>query len=673
MARTKDPAWLIRTYAGHSSPSASNALYKANLAKGQTGLSIAFDLPTQTGYDPDSPMARGEVGKVGVPIANSGDMRRLLDGIPLSTMNTSMTINATAMWLFALYVVTAQEQGCSPAELQGTTQNDIVKEYLSRGTYIFPPGPSIRLITDMIAYTVAHAPRWNPVNICSYHLQEAGATPVQELAYALATAIAVLDAVRDSGQVPADRFGEVVARISFFVNAGVRFVEEMCKMRAFVQLWDEITTERYGVVDPGQRRFRYGVQVNSLGLTEAQPENNVQRIVLEMLAVTLSKDARARAIQLPAWNEALGLPRPWDQQWSLRIQQVLAYESDLLEYPDLFTGSVVVESLVSSMAGEARAELQRILDMGGAVAAVHSGYLKQALVQSHADRRAAIESGEQIVVGVNAFTESAASPLLADAAAAVQVVDPVVEEAAIADLEAWRAARDGEAVATALAQLRVQAAGTANLMPATLACARVGVTTGEWAGALREVFGEYRPPTGISGVTVGAPSDGMAQVRAQVASTAASLGHPLRFLVGKPGLDGHSNGAEQIAVRARDAGFEVIYQGIRLTPEQIVAAAVEEDVDVVGLSILSGSHRALVPVILDGLRQAGAAQVPVVVGGIIPEADADWLQERGVRAVFTPKDFDATAIMARVLAVVRTAHGLPAQEVGCASSSPAAP
>ena len=658
VARPKDQAWLIRTYAGHSSATASNALYKGNIAKGQTGLSVAFDLPTQTGYDPDSLMARGEVGKVGVPVAHLGDMRRLMDGIPLDSMNTSMTINATAMWLFALYVVTAQEQGCPVDQLQGTTQNDIIKEYLSRGTYIFPPGPSIRLITDMIAYSIEHVPKWNPINICSYHLQEAGATPVQEIAYSLATAIAVLDAVRDRRQVPADRFGEVVARMSFFVNAGVRFVEEMCKMRAFVQLWDEIAEHRYGVQDARQRRFRYGVQVNSLGLTEAQPENNVQRIVLEMLAVTLSKDARARAIQLPAWNEALGLPRPWDQQWSLRIQQVLAYESDLLEYPDLFTGSVVVEELVADMAGQARDELQRVLDMGGAVAAVESGYMKQALVQSHADRRTAVESGAAVVVGVNAFTESEPSPLMTDVTSAIEVVDEAVEADAVAELAAWRANRDEIAAHQALARLREQAASDANLMPASLACARAGVTTGEWAEALREVFGEYRPPTGIAGVTGGATVAGMDRVREVVAATAAELGHPLRFLVGKPGLDGHSNGAEQIAVRARDAGFEVVYQGIRLTPEQIVAAAIEEDVDVVGLSILSGSHRALVPAVLAGLREAGAADLPVVVGGIIPEPDAQWLQQIGVRAVFTPKDYDATAIMARVIAVLRHAHGL---------------
>ena len=656
----KDRPWLMRTYAGHSSPTESNALYRRNLAKGQTGLSVAFDLPTQTGYDPDHPMARGEVGKVGVPIAHLGDMRALFDEIPLGEMNTSMTINATAMWLLALYVAAAQEQGADPSRLQGTTQNDIIKEYLSRGTYIFPPGPSLRLIADMVAYTVDAIPKWNPTNICSYHLQEAGATPVQEIAYAMCTAIAVLDAVRDSGQVPAERFGEVVARISFFVNAGVRFVEEMCKMRAFVELWDEITRDRYGVTDPAQRRFRYGVQVNSLGLTEAQPENNVQRIVLEMLAVTLSKDARARAVQLPAWNEALGLPRPWDQQWSLRIQQVLAYESDLLEYDDIFTGSHVIEAKVGAIVEEARAEIARVLDMGGAIAAVESGYMKGQMVSSHAVRRARIESGDDVVVGVNAFTATEPNPLLADVEAAFQTVDASVEQAAIDGLQRWRAGRDEAAVQAALQELRATAATTANLMPATLACVRAGVTTGEWARELREVFGEYRAPTGVTGaIAAGEPTEGLRGVREQVAATAADLGRArLRLLVGKPGLDGHSNGAEQIAVRARDAGFEVVYQGIRLTPEQIVAAAVAEDVDVVGLSILSGSHMELVPAVVRGLREAGLDDVPVVVGGIIPDADAEALRREGVAAVFTPKDYDATAIMGRIVGVVREAHGV---------------
>ena len=655
--RPKDKPWLIRTYAGHSSPSESNALYRRNLAKGQTGLSVAFDLPTQTGYDPDSPMALGEVGKVGVPIAHLGNMRALLEAIPLDKMNTSMTINATAMWMLALYVVAAEDAGVSENLLQGTTQNDIIKEYLSRGTYIFPPEPSLRLITDMVTYTVQHIPRWNPINICSYHLQEAGATPVQEIAYAMSTAIAVLDAVRDSGQVAPADFGDVVARMSFFVNAGVRFVEEMCKMRAFARMWDRITLTRYGVQDPEQRRFRYGVQVNSLGLTEAQPENNVQRIVLEMLAVTLSKDARARAIQLPTWNEALGLPRPWDQQWSLRIQQVLAFESDLLEYGDLFTGSVVVEGLVDEMIANATTELDYVLDLGGAVAAVQRGYMKQQMVQAHSERRARIESGAQIVVGVNAFQESEANPLLADLDAAVLVVDPEVEAQAIADLQLWRAGRDEVKVMTALATLQDQAKTEANLMAATIECVRAGVTTGEWTSTLREVFGEYRAPTGIGGV-VGASSIDLDEVRRAVAMTSAECGSPLRLLVGKPGLDGHSNGAEQIAVRARDAGFEVIYQGIRLTPEQIVAAAVAEDVDVVGLSILSGSHRALVPAVVEGLRARGLFDVPVVVGGIIPDADATWLREQGVAAVFTPKDYDATVIMRNIVDTVRAAKSL---------------
>ncbi len=653
----RDKPWMIRTYAGHSSAKESNVLYRTNLAKGQTGLSVAFDLPTQTGYDPDHILARGEVGKVGVPISHVGDMRALFEGIPLGDMNTSMTINATAMWLLALYATVAEEQGAELTSLTGTTQNDIIKEYLSRGTYIFPPGPSLRLITDMVTWTVNNSPSWNPINICSYHLQEAGATPVQELAYAMCTAIAVLDAVRDSGQVPPERFGEVVARMSFFVNAGVRFVEEMCKMRAFVELWDELTRERYGITDERQRRFRYGVQVNSLGLTEAQPENNVQRIVLEMLAVTLSKDARARAIQLPAWNEALGLPRPWDQQWSLRIQQVLAYESDLLEYDDLFTGSVVVEAKVAQLVAEAQDEIARVLEMGGAVAAIETGYMKSQLVASHALRRARVESGQDIIVGVNAYTTTEPSPLGGDDS--IHVVDSAVEAEAQARLEQWRIGRDDDAVASALATLAATAATTDNLMEASLACARAGVTTGEWSQVLRDVFGEFRAPTGVSGVVGVAPvTDELTVVRNAVASTGDELGARLRMLVGKPGLDGHSNGAEQIAVRARDAGFEVVYQGIRLTPEQIVAAAVAEDVDVVGLSILSGSHLELVPMVLDGLRAAGMGEVPVVVGGIIPDADAATLKASGVAAVFTPKDYDATLIMAKVLDEIRSARGL---------------
>jgi (2R)-ethylmalonyl-CoA mutase len=650
---------MMRTYAGHSSATESNELFRRNLAKGQTGLSVAFDLPTQTGYDPDSELARGEVGKVGVPLSHVGDMGALFDELPLEQMNTSMTINATAMWLLALYQAVAEEQGADISKLAGTTQNDIIKEYLSRGTYVFPPGPSLRLTTDMISYTVNNIPKWNPINICSYHLQEAGATPVQEIAFAMSTAIAVLDSVRDSGQVPPEEFGKVVARISFFVNAGVRFVEEMCKMRAFVQLWDEITAERYGITDPKQRRFRYGVQVNSLGLTEAQPENNIQRIVLEMLAVTLSKDARARAVQLPAWNEALGLPTPWDQQWSLRIQQVLAYESDLLEYADIFEGSKVVETKVAELVEGARAEMARIAEMGGAVAAVETGYMKQQLVASHAKRRAKIESGEEISVGVNKFATTEANPLTADLDSAIQTVDPEVEAAAIERIKAWRAARDEEAASSAVEALKAAAKTDENLMAATLACARAKVTTGEWAGALRDVFGEYRAPTGVGGVVgVAKAGDALTAVRESVRTTGDEVGSRLRMLVGKPGLDGHSNGAEQIAVRARDAGFEVIYQGIRLTPEQIVAAAVAEDVQVVGLSILSGSHMELVPDIVRGLREAGLDDVPVVVGGIIPDSDAALLREVGVAEVFTPKDYDATVIMGRIVAAIRAANGL---------------
>ncbi|MGC0422955.1 (2R)-ethylmalonyl-CoA mutase [Embleya sp. AB8] len=664
-ATERDRPWVMRTYAGHSSATASNALYRRNLAKGQTGLSVAFDLPTQTGYDPDHELSRGEVGKVGVPISHIGDMRRLLDGIPVEEMNTSMTINATALWMLALYQVVAEEQGADITRLTGTTQNDIIKEYLSRGTYVFPPGPSLKLITDSVAYTVSTIPKWNPTNICSYHLQEAGATPVQEIAYAMCTAIAVLDAVRDSGQVPAERMGEVVQRISFFVNAGVRFVEEMCKMRAFVQLWDELTLERYGVRDARQRRFRYGVQVNSLGLTEAQPENNVQRIVLEMLAVTLSKDARARAVQLPAWNEALGLPRPWDQQWSLRIQQVLAYESDLLEYGDIFNGSHVIEAKVAELVAGARAEIDRVQAMGGAVAAIESGYMKSQLVGSHAARRARIEAGEEVVVGVNRFETTEDNPLTADLDAAIMSADPDAERSAIEGVRAWRAARDAAAVDSAMARLRAdarswQAAAAVNLMPATLACVRAGVTTGEWAQALREEFGEYRAPTGVSGVVGVQDGAGLAAVRGAVRRAGEELGGRLRLLVGKPGLDGHSNGAEQIAVRARDVGFEVVYQGIRLTPAQIVAAAVEEDVHCVGLSILSGSHLELIPDVLARMRAAGIGDVPVIVGGIIPVADAAVLRSQGVAAVFTPKDFGITDIMGRIVEVIREANGLAA-------------
>ncbi|MEU3602968.1 protein meaA [Streptomyces sp. NPDC006798] len=665
--RPKDRPWLMRTYAGHSTAEASNELYRRNLAKGQTGLSIAFDLPTQTGYDPDHVLARGEVGRVGVPVAHLGDMRRLLRDIPLDRMNTSMTINATAMWLLALYQVVAEEQGTEITALQGTTQNDIVKEYLSRGTHVFPPGPSLRLTTDMIAYTVNHIPKWNPINICSYHLQEAGATPVQEVSYAMATAVAVLDAVFASGQIPDDRRGEVVGRISFFVNAGVRFVEEMCKMRAFGRIWDRITRERYGVEDPRQRRFRYGVQVNSLGLTEAQPENNVQRIVLEMLAVTLSRDARARAVQLPAWNEALGLPRPWDQQWSLRIQQVLAHESDLLEYDDIFAGSHVIEAKVAELVEASLAEIARIEEMGGAMAAVESGYLKSRLVSSHAERRARIEAGEEKIVGVNVFEATEESPLTADLDAAIMTVDPANEARVVAGLHTWREGRDEPRATAALTALKRAAMGTGNLMPVTLECARAGVTTGEWSWALREVFGEFRAPTGVSGAPVAVaaePGSPLAAVRVKTARTAADLGAGrLRLLVGKPGLDGHSNGAEQIAVRARDAGFEVVYQGIRLTPEQIVAAALAEDVHCVGLSILSGSHAELVPDVLARLRAAGAGDLPVVVGGIIPGADAARLRAAGVAAVFTPKDFGITEIIGRIVDEIRQAHRLDPLEV----------
>ncbi|HVH23524.1 MAG TPA: protein meaA [Pseudonocardia sp.] len=653
----RDRPWVMRTYAGHSSAAKSNELYRRNLAKGQTGLSVAFDLPTQTGYDPDDELARGEVGRVGVPVSHIGDMRTLFDGIPLAEANTSMTINAPAMWLLALYVAVADEQGAPRATLAGTTQNDIVKEYLSRGTYVFPPAPSLRLITDMVAWSVAEIPKWNPINICSYHLQEAGATPAQELAYSLSTAITVLDSVRDSGQVPADRFGEVVGRISFFVNAGLRFVEEMCKMRALARLWDEITAERYGVTDAKQRRLRYGVQVNSLGLTEAQPENNVQRIVLEMLAVTLSRDARARAVQLPAWNEALGLPRPWDQQWALRMQQVLAYETDLLEYEDLFAGSTVVEAKVADLMAQARAEIDRVAELGGAVAAVESGYMKGQLVVSLSERRRRMESGEHVVVGVNRFETSEPSPLQAEGAAAIEVVDPAIEAGAVEAIRTWRADRDSAAVEGALQQLRDAAKTEANLMAASIACAKAGVTTGEWGRVLRDVFGEFRAPTGVSAAVAGADGAGdIAAVRERVRGAGAEIGSRLRMLVGKPGLDGHSNGAEQVAVRARDVGFEVIYQGIRLTPGQIVAAAVQEGVHVVGLSVLSGSHLEVVPAVVDGLRAAGAHDIPVVVGGIIPPADAARLRERGVAAVFTPKDYKLTGMMDEIVTLILDAQ-----------------
>jgi (2R)-ethylmalonyl-CoA mutase len=652
----RDRPWMMRTYAGHSTAKKSNELYRGNLAKGQTGLSIAFDLPTQTGYDADHELARGEVGKVGVPIAHRGDMSTLLDGIPLDRMNTSMTINATAAWLLALYIVTAEEQGVEESVLQGTTQNDIIKEYLSRGTYAFPPGPSMRLIADMVAYTVENVPKWNPINICSYHLQEAGATPVQEIAYAMSNAIAVLDAVQE--RVDQELMGKVFGRISFFVNAGVRFVEEHAKLRAMSLLWDELGRERYGVQDERHRRFRYGVQVNSLGLTEAQPENNVQRIVLEALAVTLGRNARARAIQLPAWNEALGLPRPWDQQWSLRIQQVLAFETDLLEYPDLFEGSHVMDALVSELVDGARAEMSRVAEEGGAVGAVD--YMKSQLVESHRERLRRIEAGELVVVGQNKFVETEDSPLTADAEGGILVVDPGVEAEQREAVEAWRAQRDQAAVDGALSELaRVARDEGESIMPATIAAARAGVTTGEWAAALRDAFGSYRAPTGV-GEATHAGGDELEEVREEVDRLSEALGRRLKILVGKPGLDGHSNGAEQIAVRARDAGMDVVYEGIRLTPSQIAASAVQEGVHVVGLSILSGSHRELIPSVLEELRAAGAGDVPVVVGGIIPESDAIALREAGVAAVYTPKNFEITRIMREIVSLVAERRGLAA-------------
>jgi (2R)-ethylmalonyl-CoA mutase len=644
-----DPPWLIRTYSGHSTAAKSNELYRKNLSKGQTGLSIAFDLPTQTGYDSDHELARGEVGKVGVPVSHLGDMRTLLAGIPLERMNTSMTINATAAWLLALYVAVADEQGAARTKLTGTTQNDIIKEYLSRGTYVFPPEPSLRLTKDTIVFSCSALPKWNPVNVCSYHLQEAGATPVQELAFALATAQVILDAVRASGEIADLSFGAVVGRISFFVNAGVRFVTEMCKMRAFTELWDEIAATRYGVADPRHRRFRYGVQVNSLGLTEPQPENNVYRILLGMLAVTLSKDARARAVQLPAWNEALGLPRPWDQQWSIRMQQVLAYETDLLEYPDLFEGSVTVRRKVDDLKQAAKVLLARIEEMGGVVAAID--WMKGALVASNTERLRKVESGEQVVVGVNRWTESEPSPLAASAGA-IEVVDPAVEQEQVERLCAWRAARDGRAAGEALAELEAAAREGRNVMEPSIACAKAGVTTGEWGAVLRGVFGEYRAPTGIARAATAADDDGVGEVRAEVDRVSARLGRRLKLLVGKPGLDGHSNGAEQIAVRARDCGMEVVYEGIRLTPAQIVRSAGDEAVHVVGLSILSGSHTPLVEEVLRRMHTSGLDDIPVVVGGIIPPDDAAQLKRLGVAAVFTPKDFQLNAIVRRIVALV---------------------
>ncbi len=648
----RDRPWVMRTYSGHSTAKASNELYRTNLAKGQTGLSIAFDLPTQIGYDPDAPQAAGEVGKVGVPVAHLGHMRELMEGIPVETMNTSMTINATAAWLLALYIANAEERGVDPAVLSGTTQNDIVKEYLSRGTFIFPPLPSRRLTVDTIAYTVRHVPKWNPINVCSYHLQEAGATPTQEIAYALATAIGVLDAVRESGQVAEDDMASVVGRISFFCNAGVRFVEETCKMRAFTALWDRICAERYGVADEKLRRFRYGVQVNSLGLTEAQPENNVPRIVLEALGVTLSKRARARALQLPAWNEALGLPRPWDQQWSLRIQQILAFESDLLEYGDIFDGSKVVEAKTAELVESTQTELDDVLALGGAFEAIDE--LKSRLVGSQAERVRRIETGELKVVGVNCFTETADSPLApaaGDGTATVVKVDPAVETHLREDVAAWRAGRDEPAVRRALDEVKRAAESGENVMPASIALAHAGGTTGEWAAALREVFGEYRAPTGVRG-GVGHRGAELQAALEQTRALAAQAGGPPRLLVAKPGLDGHSNGAEQIAVAARDAGFEVVYQGIRLSPAEIAAAARDEDVDVVGISILSGSHLELVPEVVDQLRAAGV-DAPVVVGGIIPPEDAAVLERHGVARVYTPKDFAIGPMMVELAELAR--------------------
>ena len=644
----RDRPWIFRTYAGHSTASASNALYRNNLSKGQTGLSVAFDLPTQTGYDSDHPLAKGEVGKVGVPISHIGDMRALFDGIPLGEMNTSLTINATAAWLLALYTAVADEQNVPRAKLQGTTQNDIIKEYLSRGTYVFPPAPSMRLIKDMILFTTRELPKWNPMNVCSYHLQEAGATPVQELAFALATAVAVLDTVKAAGGV--SDFGEVVGRISFFVNASTRFITEMCKMRAFTEAWDEITRERYGVTEAKQRLFRYGVQVNSLGLTEQQPENNVYRILLSTLAVTLSKDARARAVQLPAWNEALGLPRPWDQQWSIRMQQILAYETDLLDYGDLFDGSPVIAKKVGELKRAALDELDHIERLGGAIAAVEMGYMKAQLVESNTARLEAIERNEQAVIGVNRFVETEPSPLTTGEDT-ILTVPPEVEAEQIARLNEWRQTRDANTVASALDDLRAAARDGRNIMPPSIACAKAGVTTGEWGFALRGAFGEYRAPTGV-GRAARNDTTGLDDIRGEVDRVSKKLGRRLKFLVGKPGLDGHSNGAEQIAVRARDAGMDVVYEGIRLTPEAIVTAAAEGNVHVVGLSILSGSHLPLVRDVVTRMKAAGLDDVPVVVGGIIPPEDEVALKKAGVAAVYTPKDFELNRIMTDVLRIV---------------------
>lgn len=651
----RDKPWMFRTYAGHSTAKDSNALYRKNLSKGQTGLSVAFDLPTQTGYDSDHVLAKGEVGKVGVPVNHLGDMRALFDQIPLGTMNTSMTINATAAWLMALYIAVADEQGAPRTALTGTIQNDIIKEYLSRGTYVFPPAPSMRLIKDIAIFSTSELPKWNPMNICSYHLQEAGATPVQELAFALATAVAVLDTVKASGEVSQQKFGEVVGRISFFVNAGMRFITEICKMRAFVELWDEITRERYGITDSKQRLFRYGVQVNSLGLTEPQPENNVARILIEMLAVTLSKNARARAVQLPTWNEALGLPRPWDQQWSLRMQQILAYETDLLEFGDIFDGSEEMKRKVDALKREAMEELANIEKMGGAIAAVESGYMKQRLVESNSARVEGIERGEQVVVGVNKYLETEPSPLTGGIDA-IMTVSEDAERDQLERLEAWRAARDPKAVADALAELKRAATTGANIMPPSIACAKAGVTTGEWGWTLRQAFGEYRAPTGV-GNAMRNDVDGLDDIRGEVDRVSRKLGRRLTFLVGKPGLDGHSNGAEQIAVRARDAGMQVVYEGIRLTPEEIVDSAREQKAHVVGLSILSGSHIPLVKDVAARMKAAGMT-MPLVVGGIIPPEDAEALEKSGVAAVYTPKDFELNRIMSDVVRIVERANGV---------------
>jgi (2R)-ethylmalonyl-CoA mutase len=648
--RVKDKPWIMRTYAGHTTAKSSNELFRKNLSKGQTGLSVAFDLPTQTGYDSDHPLAEGEVGKVGVPICHVEDMETLFEQIPIETMNTSMTINATAAWLLSLYIAIAEKRGLDISSLQGTTQNDILKEYLSRGTYVFPPIPSMRLISDMITFTYDKVPKWNPINICSYHLQEAGATPVQEIAFTLANAIAVLDKTRESGQISAQRFPDVVGRISFFVNAGIRFVEEVCKMLAFTELWDDITRNRYGVEDDKLRRFRYGVQVNSLGLPANQPENNVARIILEMLAVTLSKHSRARAIQLPAWNEALGLPRPWDQQWSLRFQQILAFETDLLEYPDIFEGSEVIKKKVNSLKEQSLKEIERVEKMGGALEAID--YMKKALVYSHAERVRAIESGEIKIVGVNCFTETEPSPLVESVEKSIQMVDSVIVKEQIDRLRAFRRKRKKKDVEIALKTLRNAAASNNNIMPASINCAHAGVTTGEWTDTLRSLFGEYRAPTGTS-IRIREDSEEIRDIRNDANEVRHKLGRPIKFLIGKPGLDGHSNGAEQIAVRARDVGMEVLYQGIRLTPEQIVSTVEQENVDIIGLSILSGSHDTLIPKILTRLKEKGLEEIPIVVGGIIPEDDARYLRKAGIKGVYTPKDFSLNRIMRDIIEIVK--------------------